>query len=416
MKLVLSLERTLSPQRPVAIAATKTLRPPDSRGATGRFYMRSFYILIYLLVTNIRLKSLLLFQCRCFLEAIDSQHCNCETCCQASLLCGAHSTTIDGEIEIPTKGGIMPTRDERRAEASRHLALMKGAFAKETQATIDAAVVYEDGDALALELPEPTAEATETQVTSDFTTTALRRAQGKTAIVDPVSYTRPGGAYEDGSFGPEQILCSESNLYPVLCGMKSTYHDQNRSYMCGMLLTSARCTCRTSFSFVKRDSRGERHRRTRAQPRAAPWKTMLRRPKCLDCLAARIKTMLNIAAANEIETLIVNAYACGRQASNPPKSSSFSSNGSPLTLAPSKPSCSPCRAQALMRSTRRSANPRPSLRRSSRPPRNRKTTNSTSAQSICPKDHHSLEAMQLSADQREPRANASQQEKRWMQH
>ena len=131
----------------------------------------------------------------------------------------------------------MPTRDERRAEASRHLALMKGAFAKETQATIDAAVVYEDGDALALELPEPTAEATETQVTSDFTTTALRRAQGKTAIVDPVSYTRPGGAYEDGSFGPEQILCSESNLYPVLCGMKSTYHDQNRSYMCGMLLT-----------------------------------------------------------------------------------------------------------------------------------------------------------------------------------
>lgn len=86
----------------------------------------------------------------------------------------------------------MPTRDERRAEAAKHLALMKGAFAKETQATIDAAVVYEDGDALALELPEPTAEATETQVTTDFTTTALRRAQGKTAIVDPVSYTRPG--------------------------------------------------------------------------------------------------------------------------------------------------------------------------------------------------------------------------------
>ena len=42
----------------------------------------------------------------------------------------------------------MPIRDERRAEAVKHLALMKGAFAKETQATIDAAVVYEDGDAL----------------------------------------------------------------------------------------------------------------------------------------------------------------------------------------------------------------------------------------------------------------------------
>ena len=63
------------------------------------------YILIYLLVTSIHLKSLLLFQCRSFLEAIDSQHCNCTTCSRAALLCGAHSTTIDGEIEIPTKGG-----------------------------------------------------------------------------------------------------------------------------------------------------------------------------------------------------------------------------------------------------------------------------------------------------------------------
>lgn len=171
----------------------------------------------------------------------------------------------------------MPTRDERRAEAAKHLALMKGAFAKETQATIDAAVVYEDGDALALELPEPAAEATETQVTTDFTTTALRRAQGRTAIVDPVSYTRPGGAYEDGSFGPEQILCSESNLYPVLCGMKSTYHDQNRSYMCGMLLTS-RAMYLPNVVFIRE---GEIREASviavpRAQPRARPGKPSLR--------------------------------------------------------------------------------------------------------------------------------------------
>lgn len=112
----------------------------------------------------------------------------------------------------------MPTRDERRAEASKHLALMKGAFAKETQATIDAAVVYEDGDALALELPEPTAEATETQVTTDFTTTALRRAQGKTAIVDPVSYTRPGGAYEDGSLAPSKS-CARKATSTLFCAV-----------------------------------------------------------------------------------------------------------------------------------------------------------------------------------------------------
>lgn len=279
----------------------------------------------------------------------------------------------------------MPTRDERRTEAAKHLALMKGAFAKETQATIDAAIVYEDGDALALELPEPTAEATETQVTTDFTTTALRRAQGKTAIVDPVSYTRPGGAYEDGSFGPEQILCSESNLYPVLCGMKSAYHDQNRSYMCGMLLTS-RAMYLPNVVFVREGEIREANVIAVPEPnRERALENHRSERECLDCLAARIETMLNIAAANEIETLVVNAYACGRKASSPPRSSSFSSNGSPLTPASSKPSCSPCRAQVSIRSTRRSVNPRPLLRKSLHPPGNKTMTNSTSAQSIYPK-------------------------------
>lgn len=211
----------------------------------------------------------------------------------------------------------MPTRDERRAEAAKHLALMKGAFAKETQATIDAAVIYEDGDALVLELPEPTAEATETQVTSDFTTTALRRAQGKTAIVDPVSYTRPGGAYEDGSFGPEQILCSESNLYPVLCGMKPAYHDQNRSYMCGMLLTS-RAMYLPNVVFIREGEIREANVIAVPEPnRERALENHRSERECFDCLAARIETMLNIAAANEIETLIVNAYACGRQGFQP---------------------------------------------------------------------------------------------------
>jgi len=194
---------------------------------------------------------------------------------------------------------------------------MKGAFAKETQATIDATVVYEDGDALALELPKPTAEATETQVTSDFTTTALRRAQGKTAIVDPVSYTRPGGAYEDGSFGPEQILCSESNLYPVLCGMKSAYHDQNRSYMCGMLLTS-RAMYLPNVVFIREGEIRETNVIAVPEPnRERALENHRSERECLDCLAARIETMLNIAATNEIETLIVNAYACGRQGFQP---------------------------------------------------------------------------------------------------
>ena len=122
----------------------------------------------------------------------------------------------------------MPEREERRAQAAKHLALMKGAFSTETEATVAAARVYEDGEGRELPIPEAVFETTETSVTTAFAPAALRDARGKTVVVDPASFTRPGGGYEDGSFGPEQILCSESNLYSILYGLKSAYHDGNR--------------------------------------------------------------------------------------------------------------------------------------------------------------------------------------------
>ena len=60
----------------------------------------------------------------------------------------------------------MPTRDERREAAAKNLALMRGAFSKDTQETIDAAIIYEDGEGRELELPEvEEGAATTTSVT-----------------------------------------------------------------------------------------------------------------------------------------------------------------------------------------------------------------------------------------------------------
>ena len=130
----------------------------------------------------------------------------------------------------------MPTRDERRDAAAKNLALMRGAFASETKATVEAARVYENGEGRELPVAEAEGETT-TSVTTDFAPKAVFGAQGKVVVVDPCSFTRPGGAYEDGSFGPEQILCAESNLYPALCACKELYHDKNRGYSSGMLFT-----------------------------------------------------------------------------------------------------------------------------------------------------------------------------------
>ena len=140
-------------------------------------------------------------------------------------------------------------REERRREAARHTGLMKAAFGRETDEAIENARIYEEGEGRSLlwgaeaaeaaraakaaaemaeadaegaqagneeareaaEIAEeaaeaadpdgaagaaPTATETTVKVVTSFAPEALYRdATGKTMIVDPGAFTRPGGAY-----------------------------------------------------------------------------------------------------------------------------------------------------------------------------------------------------------------------------
>lgn len=208
----------------------------------------------------------------------------------------------------------MPTRDERRAAAAKNLALMRGAFATETAATVENAKIYEDGEGRELPLPEiEDGTATTTSVTSDFAVKALHGAQGKTVLVDPCSFTRPGGAYEDGAFGPEQILCSESNLYPVLCGCKKAYHDANRGFASGQLYTD-RALYLPDVVFTRDGEIRRADVLAIPEPNRAHALENHRSEREVEvALTARIEALLRIAAANEAETLIVGAFGAGPQ-------------------------------------------------------------------------------------------------------
>lgn len=208
----------------------------------------------------------------------------------------------------------MPTRDERRAEAAKHLALVNGVFTKETAAAIESAVIYEDGEGRAIELPEPAFEATKTRATTDFASNTVHRAEGKTLVVDPASFTRPGGGYEDGAFGPEQILCANSNLYPVLRGMKKAYYDANRGYQCGQLFTG-RALYLEGIVFTRGGDMKTADVLAIAEPnRQRALENHRSEAECDKVLADRIEAIMHIAAAHEIETLIVGAFGCGREA------------------------------------------------------------------------------------------------------
>lgn len=205
------------------------------------------------------------------------------------------------------------SKEERAAQAAKHLSFVKGVFAKETQAAVESATIYEDGEARSAVLPEASAQQTETSVTTAFAVAAVHDANGKTAVCDPASFTRPGGAYEQGAFGPEQALCSESNLYPVLQGLKAAYYDKNRGYACGQLFTDRAL-------YVKDIVFNRNGAMKTADVIAIPEPNLQRalenhrsEKECDACLTNRIESLLNIAALQGVETLVVGAFGCGRQ-------------------------------------------------------------------------------------------------------
>lgn len=204
-------------------------------------------------------------------------------------------------------------REERRREAVRHTGLMRAAFAAETAETLEGARIYKEGEGRALPLPEPMAEATETRVVTSFAPEALYRdGEGKTMIVDPGAFTRPGGAYEDGAFGPEQILCSESNLYPVLCAHKRDFYDKNRDYRRGSLFTD-RALYVPEVLFSREGDTRRADVLVIAEPiRAYALDNHRSERECDKALADRIETIFRIAAANNVQTLIMGAFGCGR--------------------------------------------------------------------------------------------------------
>lgn len=206
------------------------------------------------------------------------------------------------------------SREERKAAAQKHLSLMRGVFAAETKASIEATEIIEDGEAAKLALPEHRAEKTTIEVTGRFPAAALLRVkEGKTLLVDPASFTRPGGSYEEGGFGPEQALCADSNLYPILQGLKSAYHDKNRGYARGLLFTD-----RTAYVPEVTFNRDGVIRKADVLVISEPvlqkaLENHRSEAECDKALASRIDSLLTIAAAKECDTLIVGAFGCGRQ-------------------------------------------------------------------------------------------------------
>lgn len=205
----------------------------------------------------------------------------------------------------------MPTKEERQAEAKKHDGLARGVFASDIARAVESAVVYEDGDGRELELPEARFEETQAVVQWDPLARAIERAAGKVCVLDPANFTRPGGNYLGGGWSPEEQICAESNLFPVLEGLKGAYYDGNRQATRGGL-NSDRAVYLTDIVFTTEGVTKNRDVLVCAPVnRRFALENHRSEAECDQDLANRVEAIMRIAAANEVDTLVLHAFGCG---------------------------------------------------------------------------------------------------------
>lgn len=207
----------------------------------------------------------------------------------------------------------MPDNKEQRAQqASKHTALMKQVFAAEIQASIDGAVIHEYGDGRELAIAEGTHEETKTRVTTHFICDELFRSQAHAVIIDTGAFTKPAGNYAAGALSPEARLCDESNLYPILCGMKKEYYDKNRGWESGQMYTD-RAMYLPDVAFYRDGTTRKADVVVMSTPNRARALENGRSPEsCDQMLGFCVETMLRVAASKGAEVLICGAFCCGR--------------------------------------------------------------------------------------------------------
>lgn len=213
----------------------------------------------------------------------------------------------------------MPTREERQTEASKHIGLVKGLFASDIAKTIEGAVLYEDGEGRDLPIPEPRFEKTEITVERIDAAEAVARAKGKACVLDFASYRTPGGGYVNGGWAQEEALCAQSNLLPILEGLRDVYYEPNRRSMRGGLYTDRALYLEDVVFTVDGSMKKRDVIVCAAVNRRFALENHRSEPECDIDMMHRVHAVMGIAAAHEVDTLVLGAFGCGIFGNDPTK-------------------------------------------------------------------------------------------------
>lgn len=131
---------------------------------------------------------------------------------------------------------------------------------------------------------------------------------GKTAVLNFASYKNPGGKFLEGSRAQEESLCHNSYLFNVLNKFSDYYAWNNEHKNNGLYLNRAIYSPNVLFFS------GDKKKSCDVITCAAPNRfrhTKATKEENTEALNERIRFILNIAADNKVDNLILGAFGCG---------------------------------------------------------------------------------------------------------
>ena len=129
--------------------------------------------------------------------------------------------------------------------------------------------------------------------------------------LDFASYTNPGGGYDRGAWAQEEALCAESNLFEILSGLRELYYTPNKQTIRGGLY-SDRALYLTDVLFTAEAGPFKRDVIVCAAPnRSRAMEANRSAQECDNDMRRRVVTVLQIAADQHVESLVLGAFGCG---------------------------------------------------------------------------------------------------------
>lgn len=140
----------------------------------------------------------------------------------------------------------------------------------------------------------------------------------KLTILNFASFRTPGGLFMNGSSAQEECLCHESFFYNVLRKFKPNYYNINELYLNDHLYKN--CSLYSSNIIFERNDKAIT---CDVLTCAAPNKNSAQKyagvtdEHNFDMLKSRIHFLLEVAAEQKVDTLILGAFGCGVFKQNP---------------------------------------------------------------------------------------------------